>query len=367
MTAFPKINDTISSLQPYQPGTPIAEVARTLGISQEEIRKLASNENPRGPSKSVLAAITASIQDARLYPDAYEFTNKLAAHHGVNPNNILIGNGSNDVLDLIARTFLDSASEAIMYEHSFLVYKLASNAVGAKVIETPAHEFGYNLDAMLAAITEKTKVIWMDNPNNPTGTFIQHEQVKQFLRKVPASILVVLDEAYWDYLPDELRTDSMRWIDDFPNIIITRTFSKIHGLAALRVGYGVGHKDLIEPLNRLRQPFNVNSIGLAAATAAIQDERHILEEREANKRSLKKLTDGLDELSVPYIASFTNFVTAKFNNSSTIHQRLLEEGIIVRPISNYGLGDFLRITAGNEMDVDALLVALAKIHGKKLT
>ena len=358
---LPKINTAIASLQPYQPGKPIAEVARNLGIDEKDIRKLASNENPRGPSKHILDAISSSAQNLRIYPDAYDFTNTLANHHDVDPECIVLGNGSNDVLDLIARTFLDSSSETIIYEHSFLVYKLAARAAGAKIIETPALNYGYNLDAMVDAINDKTRVIWIDNPNNPTGTFLDYEALKNFMHKVPPSVLVVLDEAYWDYLPDNLRVDSVRWIDEFSNLIITRTFSKIHSLAALRVGYGVGHRNLIEPLNRIRQPFNVNSLGLAAATVALKDTQQIVQERETNIMLSEQLSDGLSALGIAYINSRGNFISAEFEDSDTMHQRLLEKGFIVRPISNYGLTSFLRITIGTEDDIAELLNAISDI------
>jgi len=359
MQQLPEANDSIKALQPYRAGTPIAEIARTHGMPESDISKLASNENPRGPGKSALDAVAQGTSSLRLYPDTYDFVHTIAAHHNVSPEQVVVGNGSNDILDLIARTYLGLDDETIMYEHSFLIYKLVSTAAGATIIETKAKDFGYDLRALQDAISDKTRVIWIDNPNNPTGTFIHHDKLTQFLSSVPPRVLVVLDEAYWDYLPDAQRIDSVRWIDEFPNLCIVRTFSKIHGLAALRIGYLIAHPEVAETLNRLRQPFNANSLGLAAATASIRDTDHIADERDANQAAIQQLTKGLDVLNLEYIPSHTNFVTVKFKDSQSVCEALLQHGLIVRPIANYGLGDYLRITAGAEGENRRLLDALA--------
>lgn len=361
MQQLPEANASIKALQPYRAGTPIAEIARSYGIPEVDISKLASNENPRGPGKSALDAVVQGTSSLRLYPDTYDFVQTIAAHHGVLPEQVVVGNGSNDILDLIARTYLKQGDETIIYEHSFLIYKLVATAVGATVIETKAKEFGYDLQALQAAITEKTRVIWIDNPNNPTGTFIHHDELKAFLSKVPSRVLVVLDQAYWDYLPDTQRIDAVRWIDEFPNLSIVRTFSKIHGLAALRIGYAIAHPEVAEALNRLRQPFNANSLGLAAASASICDVDHIAEERTANSAAIRQLAAGLDALHLEYVPSYTNFITVKFKDSQSVCDELLKRGLIVRPIKNYGLGDYLRITAGTDEENRRLLDALAGI------
>lgn len=358
MSKIPIANQTIMNLDPYRPGTPIAEVARQYNIPESSISKLASNENPRGPGEAALAAISAAAQTIRLYPDTYDFLATIAAHHHVEPEQIILGNGSNDVLDIIARAFLGPQTETIIYEYSFLVYKLVSTAVGATVIETKARHFGYDLEALQQAVTEKTRVIWIDNPNNPTGTFIEHHRLKAFLSLIPQSVLVVLDEAYWDYLPDHLRTDTMRWIEEFPNLIIVRTFSKLHGLAALRIGYGIGNTSLIEPLNRIRQPFNVNSLALAGASASLQATQHLETERHENERLLDMFCHELDHRNVSYIPSRGNFVTIRCEDSAATHQQLMKKGIITRPISNYGLDEYLRVTIGTEQDMTRFIAFL---------
>ena len=354
---LPIANDSIMALHPYQPGAPISEIARKYGIPEDKICKLASNESPYGPSRNVLDAISA-IDKLQLYPDQYQLIQELARHHDVDADQIILGNGSNDILDLIARVYLDKDSEAIAYEHSFLVYKLASCATGARFVETRARDYGYDLDEMLRAVNEKTRVIWIDNPNNPTGTFIDHEKIRDFLAKVPMRVLVVLDEAYWDYLPDNLRTDTIGLTEEFPNLIITRTFSKIHGLAALRIGYAIGHTSIVEPLNRLRQPFNVNSLGIVAATASLGDTGHIGYVRERTLRSREQIVLGIEQLGLTHIPSFTNFITVCVKDSARIYELLLARGVIVRPIANYGLDNYLRITIGTEEENAILLTAL---------
>ena len=356
----PQPNQAIASLQPYQPGTPIATVARQLGIDEDSIIKLASNENPRGPSQRVIESIDAATRDLRLYPDTHDITQQLAEHHQVSPENIILGNGSNDILDLIARTYLTSGDESLMYEHSFLVYKLVSHAVGATVVTTPARDYGYDLTAIQQAITDTTRVIWIDNPNNPTGTLLPPNRLKDFIARVPTNVVVVLDEAYWDYVADDLRADTVRWVDEFPNLIITRTFSKLHGLAALRIGYGIASPRIIDALQRIRQPFNVNGLAIAAATAAITDTNHVVAERQANAIAMTQVCTALDRLNISYISSHANFVTAQFADAEQMQHHLLQSGIITRPIANYGLGSHLRITIGTKEQNEQLITAIKK-------
>ena len=360
MTRQPQPNTAIASLQPYQPGTPIATVARELGMNEEDIIKLASNENPRGPSRRVVAAIQKATHNLRLYPDTHDLVNVLADHHDVGPENIILGNGSNDVLDLVARTYLMPGDESLMYEHSFLVYELVSRAADATVVATKASHYAYDLRTLEKAITDKTRVVWIDNPNNPTGTFVAHDRLKKFIATVPTNVLVVLDEAYWEYIADELRTDTVAWVREFPNLIITRTFSKLHGLATLRVGYGVAQPHIIEALQRIRQPFNVNSLAAAAACAAITDHEHTAAERQRNTAAMTWVCAELNRLSLLHIPSQTNFVAVQFADGAQMQQYLLSKGIITRPAANYGLVNHLRITLGTAEQNKRLITAITE-------
>ncbi|RPI39046.1 MAG: aminotransferase class I/II-fold pyridoxal phosphate-dependent enzyme, partial [Betaproteobacteria bacterium] len=257
----------IRSIAPYQPGKPISELARELGLNEPDIVKLASNENPLGISPMAAAAIPKAIAELSRYPDGsgYELKQALSAKLGVEAERIVLGNGSNDVLEMAARAFLAPGVKAVYAQHAFAVYPLATQATGAAGIEVPAREYGHDLAAMLQAIDNDTRVAFIANPNNPTGTFVAPGEMHAFLRRVPTRVLVVLDEAYQEYLPAELQADSVAWLREFPNLVITRTFSKIYGLAGLRLGYALAHDSVADLMNRVRQPFNANSVALAAA------------------------------------------------------------------------------------------------------
>lgn len=351
----------IRDIAPYQPGKPTSELARELGMNEADIVKLASNENPLGVSPKALAAIEKLLPELALYPDgsAYELKSVIAKKFAVAMEQIVIGNGSNDILELAARTFLVPGDRAVYAQHAFAVYPLAVKAVGGIGIEVPAKDFGHDLDAMAAAITPEVKLVFVANPNNPTGTFIEADKVRAFLAKVPRQTIVVLDEAYTEYLPKPLRTDTAAWLKDFPNLIISRTFSKAYGLAGLRVGYGLAHADVIALFNRVRQPFNVNQLALAAAAAALNDDDFIAASFDVNERGMKQLTTAFQQMGLEYIPSFGNFVSVKVGDAGVIFQKLLRAGVIVRPVASYGMPQYLRISIGTESQNSTFLKALA--------
>ncbi|MDO8412629.1 MAG: histidinol-phosphate transaminase [Gallionellaceae bacterium] len=356
----------IRAIAPYQPGKPIAELERELGISG--IVKLASNENPLGASPLALAAMHAAIDDIARYPDGngFELKDALSKQYQVPHAQIVLGNGSNDLLELAARAFLASGDKVVYADHAFAVYALATQAVGATGISVAATQgYGHDLDAMLqAAIEHKAKIVFIANPNNPTGTFLSAAELLEFLRVLPTEILVVLDEAYNEYLPENLRYDSVSWLRSFPNLIISRTFSKAYGLAGLRVGYALAHEQVSDMMNRVRQPFNVNSVAQAAAVAALQDHEFVRQTYEANLRGMQQITLGLTEMGLTFILSFGNFVCFKIANAGQIYRRLLELGVIVRPVANYQMPDYLRVSIGLEEENKKFLSVLAQALGE---
>ncbi len=357
--------DYIRAIMAYQPGKPISELAREMGIAESSIVKLASNENPLGMSARARDAALAALADVARYPDGGAFALKaaLCAKFDVRPEQLVVGNGSNDILELVAQAFLAPGLSAIYSRHAFAVYPLATNARGARGIEVAAKNFGHDLDAMLAAIEAQTRVIFIANPNNPTGTFIAGPELEAFLDRVPRHVLVVLDEAYPEYLAPEQRYDSISWLARFPNLLVSRTFSKAYGLAGLRVGYGIAHPDVADLMNRVRQPFNVSSVGLAAAEAALGDEEFIARSAEINRRGMAQLTAAFTELGLEWIPSAGNFVTFKAGDAVGINQALLRQGVIVRPIGAYGMPHWLRVSIGlaeeNARFIAALKQALA--------
>lgn len=350
----------ISAIAPYQPGKPLAELERELGIHGAV--KLASNENPAGASPRALAAARAALDDVARYPDGngFELKRALAAHHRVAENAIVLGNGSNDVLELVARTFLAPGTAAVFAQHAFAVYPLVTQATGATGIEVPARDFGHDLPAMARAITDRVKMVFVANPNNPTGTLAPPHEVHCFLQSVPSHVLVVLDEAYGEYLSDALRADSVAWLAEFPNLVVSHTFSKAHGLAGLRVGYGLAHPAVADLMNRVRQPFNVSSVAQAAAVAALEDAAFVAESRERNREGMAQITAGLARLGLEFIPSFGNFVSFCIADAPAVYDRLLRLGVIVRPIASYGMPGFLRVSIGLPEENARFLSALAQ-------
>lgn len=352
----------IRAIAPYQPGKPIAELAREMGLPESDIVKLASNENPLGASPRVLAAIENVMMELARYPDGNGFTLKtaLAERHGVGLEQIVLGNGSNDVLELAARAFLTPQTSAVYSQHAFAVYPLATQAVGARGIEAPAKDFGHDPEALLAAIERDTRILFIANPNNPTGTLLDPAQLLGLIERVPENVLVVLDEAYTEYLPDAMKSDSVGWLKRFPNLIVTRTFSKAYGLAGLRVGYALAGKPVADMLNRVRQPFNVNSLAQAAAVMAMQDDAFLDECLEINRAGMVQLTEGFQRLGLAWIPSYGNFVAVRVGNAAAINLSLLKQGVIVRPVANYGLPEHLRVSVGLEGENKVFLQALER-------
>lgn len=338
----------IRAIAPYQGGKPIEELAREMGLKVEEIVKLASNENPLGISPKADFAIQHALDDIARYPDGNSFTlrDAVSKKFGVSHDQIVFGNGSNDILELSARAFLQAGDEAIYSQHAFAVYPLVTQAVGATGVVVKAKNYAHDLDGFLQAITPKTKLIFIANPNNPTGTLIEKNALLAFLEKVPKQILVVLDEAYDEYLPSDLKSEAIGWLKVFENLIISRTFSKAYGLAGLRVGFGLCHANVADMMNRVRQPFNVNSIAQAAATASLSDDDFVARSYALNQAGMAQITQGLTALGLEFIPSFGNFVSFKVTNATQVNQQLLKNGVIVRPIANYEMPDYLRVSIG---------------------
>ncbi len=340
----------IHSIAPYLPGKPISELAREIGLDESSIIKLASNENPLGTSPLALEAMEKALNEVMRYPDGngFELKKALSKKYVVNSDQIILGNGSNDVLELAARVFLKPGTSAVFSQHAFAVYPLVTQATGATGIVVPAKNYGHDIDAMLEAITPDTRIVFIANPNNPTGTFLPAPDVLRFLEHIPRDVLVILDEAYNEYLPDTSRVDTIKWLDIFPNLLITRTFSKIYGMAGIRIGFGLAHAQLSGLMNRIRQPFNVNSIGLAGALAAINDTEFVKRSYALNQAGMLQITSGLRQLGLTYIPSYGNFLSFKVENGKTaaVYQYLLQRGIIVRPIGIYEMPEFLRVTVG---------------------
>jgi histidinol-phosphate aminotransferase len=358
----------IRQLQPYSPGKPVEELERELGISNAI--KLASNENPLGYSPLVAEVLTRASDHIELYPDAnaYYLKQRLAQKLDVDENQITIGNGSNDVLDLVARSFLDNNAAAIYSQYAFMVYAMVTQACGAQAQVADAmgpdaaQPYGHDLDAMRALIGDNTRVIFIANPNNPTGTWLESDELKSFIEQVPTHIAIVIDEAYFEYVDLERYPDSLQWLDQYSNLIVTRTFSKIYGIAGLRIGYSVSSPEICDLLNRVRQPFNGNTLALAAARAALDDEAFVEQSRRSNQQGLQLMQAWFDKRGIDYIPSAGNFLTVRFGDSSAeIYQQLLERGVIVRPVENYKLSDFLRISVGTKPQLEQMFTALEDI------
>jgi len=352
----------VRSIAPYQPGKPIAELAREMGLKEESIVKLASNENPRGIGPRTRAAIEQAIADVARYPDGngHELKMALSRRYGVEPGAIVLGNGSNDVLELVALAFLGPGRAAVFSQHCFAVYPLATQARGARAIAVPAKDYAHDLDAMAAAIDDETYVCWVANPNNPTGTHARPDELEAFVRRIPERVIVVIDEAYNEYLAPELKSDTVKWLKRHPNLVVTRTFSKAYGLAGLRVGYALAHPSVADIMNRVRQPFNVNSLALVAATAALDDMEFVAKSYVANLAGMRQIEDGAKKLGLEWIPSHGNFITLRVGKAGEVFKRLLKRGVIVRPVGGgYQLPEHLRVTIGTEAENERFLIALA--------
>ncbi|CAB5527955.1 histidinol-phosphate transaminase [Stutzerimonas stutzeri] len=354
----------VQKLSPYVPGKPVDELARELKLDPAGIVKLASNENPLGPSPKALAAIQAELSELTRYPDGNGFVLKqrLAQRYSVGVHQVTLGNGSNDILELVARAYLAPGLNAVFSEHAFAVYPIATQAVGAEGRAVAAKNWGHDLDAMADAIDENTRVVFVANPNNPTGTWFDAAALGTFLARVPAHVLVVLDEAYIEYAEGQELPDGLAYLADYPNLLVSRTFSKAYGLAALRVGYAISSPVIADVLNRVRQPFNVNSLALAAACAALDDVDYLAASRRVNDAGMAQLERGFRQLGLEWIPSRGNFIAADFaRDAAPINQALLREGVIVRPVAGYGMPTFLRVSIGTERENARFLDVLAQV------
>jgi histidinol-phosphate aminotransferase len=365
--------DHVRAIAPYQAGKPIAEVAREFGLDEASIVKLASNENPFGVPESARQAMAAAAAELGRYPDAngFELKAALSERYDVPADWITLGNGSNDILEIAAHAFVQKGQAVLYSQYSFAVYALAAQGVGARGIVVPAKDYGHDLDAMAAAIDAAgeadLKLVFIANPNNPTGTFIPAAEIEAFLAKVPSSVVVVLDEAYNEYLEQKDQFESTQWVRKFPNLIVSRTFSKAYGLAGLRVGFAIAQPAVTDLMNRIRQPFNVNSLAQAAAIAALNDKAFLQKGFENNRAGYRQLTAAFDELGLEYVPSHGNFVLVKVGDDegagARVNLALLKQGVIVRPVGAYGLPQWLRVSIGlpdeNARFVEALKKALA--------
>lgn len=359
----------VQSLKPYLPGKPIEELERELGVTNT--LKLASNENTMGPSPLAIKAMQNAIQQVDLYPDGNGFVlkQKISEKFAVDTDQIILGNGSNDILDMVARAFLCEGREAIFSEYAFAVYPISTQAVGATAriskALSPDHDenpYGHDLDAMKAMINEKTRVIFIANPNNPTGTWLKSDELKAFISAVPKDIIVVVDEAYFEYVENAEYPNTMEWLNSFPNLIVSRTFSKAYGLAGLRVGYAVCSEEIADLLNRVRHPFNVNTVSILAAAAALEDEGHLQNCVAMNTKGVKFWRAACQYRGLDYIPTVGNFITIDFEQDAMpIYEALLREAVIVRPIANYGLPNHLRISISTPEDNQRCLDALDKV------
>ncbi len=351
----------VQQLIPYKAGKPIEELERELGLSN--IVKLASNENPLGPGKKALSAIQQALSGLALYPDGsgYSLKRVLAQKYAIEIEQITLGNGSNELLELVARAFLTPEFEVVFSQHGFAVYPIVTQAVGAKAVVVPALNYGHDLDAMLAAVTDKTRIVFIANPNNPTGTLLSQESVERFIAALPDTCICVLDEAYFEFVNSVDAVDSIQWLKKFPNLLITRTFSKAYGLAGLRVGYGLSSPEMADILNRVRQPFNNNTLALVAAEAALDDAEHLQATINVNAAGMQQLTAGFKQLNLEWIPSAGNFVLVDIKQSGqVIYDALLRKGVIVRPVANYELPHHLRISVGTEAENNIFLQALTE-------
>lgn len=358
----------VRAIAPYVGGKPISEVAREFGLDESKIVKLASNENPLGMPESAKKAMAKAAEDLGRYPDSngFDLKNALAKKLNVPFEWITLGNGSNDILELTARAVAHEGDEVVFSKHAFAVYPLATQAVGGKAIEVAAtKDYGHDLPAMLKAITSRTRLVFVANPNNPTGTFLPAKEIEAFIEQVPSNVVVVIDEAYNEFLTPEQQYDAIAWVRKYPNVIVSRSFSKAYGLAGLRIGYGVAQNNITDLLNRIRQPFNVNSLAQAAAIAALADVEFLKKCYELNRAGYAQLTAAFEQMGLHYLPSSGNFVLVKVGDDvdagAKVNLELLKAGVIVRPVGNYGLPEWLRISIGLPEENQAFIEALKKI------
>lgn len=354
------INPALSDLPVYQPGRPIEEVARELGLDAKKIIKLASNENPLGPSPVAMAAMEKALQTLHLYPDgnAFYLKQRLAEKLGIEPRHLILGNGSNEIIEFVGHALMAPGTEVIVSQYCFAVYPIVTQMFGAKLVTVPAINYGHDLRGMLDAITPRTRVIFVANPNNPTGTLAAREDIVTLLNETPANVLLVMDEAYIEFLDDSVDLLPFVRRELKPNLLLMRTFSKIYGLAGLRLGYGMGHPELIASLEKVRQPFNINSLVQAGAMGALADGEHVARTRANNFAGMRMIEQGLRQLRVPFIPSAANFILARVGDGQRVFERLQKQGVITRPMGGYQLPEFVRISVGTQEENERCLAAL---------
>lgn len=357
------LNRVLENLPVYQPGRPIEEVARELGLPAADIIKLASNENPYGPSPLALVAVEKVLHQVHLYPDgnAFYLKRKLAEKLGLQPTNLILGNGSNEIIEFVGHALLDANSEVVVSRYCFAVYPIVTHLFGAKLISVPARNYGHDLPAMLKAITARTKIVFVANPNNPTGTRASESDILRLIHETPPHVLLVMDEAYIEFVADSVDLLPLVRRGDFPNLLLMRTFSKIYGLAGLRIGYGIGHPELIAALEKIRQPFNLNSVAQAAAMAALDDDEHVARTRTNNEAGLQYYEQVFRKIGLEFVPSVTNFILVKVGDGQRVFGELQQLGVITRPMSGYQLPEWIRISIGTADENSRCLAALRRM------
>ena len=361
MKIIEQVPEYIRSLIPYEPGKPIEEVEREYGISNSV--KLASNENPLGPSPKAVAAMRAKLEQLNLYPDGdcFYLKRRLARQLGVAPETLIFGNGSNEIIELAARTFLRPGDEAVMAEQAFVVYQLIVQAVGASARSVPLRDFTHDLPGLAKAVTARTRMIFLANPNNPTGTIYRREEWERFLQNVSPDVLLIVDEAYFEYVQDRDYPDSLRYHGGDRAMLTLRTFSKLYGLAGLRIGYGIGSKEIVSLMQRVRQPFNVNAPAQWAALAALEDSEHVRRSLDVNREGLKFLQGEFKRLRLEFVPSQANFILLHVGRGQEVFQALLKQGVIVRPMAGYRFPEHVRVTVGTPEENQKFINALEKV------
>lgn len=358
-----KAHHFIEAIKPYQLGRSTGELAKDLRISVDSIVRLAANENCLGMSLKVRQTIEQYTKDGSRYPEVAVLQKALGKFNAVDPTRVIPGNGSCEVLELVARTFLNSERSSVFPEQSFVMYKLATMYMGATGIVVPSKsDYSDDLAGLLAAIRSDTHVVWLSNVNNPTGSLTPYPKIKEFIAQIPPHIIVVLDEAYAEYLPEDQQANTVSWIDEFPNLVVTRTFSKIYGLAGLRIGYGIASPVVADLINRMRGPYNCNSLGIAAACAALDDQEHVQQSRLHNQQSLRQLTDDLKKLGYTHLPAWGNFVTVEVEDALATYQHLLQQGVVVLPLNGYNMPRHIRVSVGLQSENRHFLDALAKVN-----
>jgi len=360
MSISDKLSPSLRNLPVYQPGRPIDEVARELGLVPDEIIKVASNENPLGPSPKAVEVMQAAVAQSHLYPDgnAFYLKNKLAGKLGIEPSNLVLGNGSNEIIEFVSHALVGPGDEIVVSQYCFAIYPLVAKMMGAKVNAVPAVDYGHDLPAMLEAITPQTRIVWIANPNNPTGTLANPDDVLALVENVPNDVLLVMDEAYYEFLDEPVDLLPLIRSGEKTNLLVMRTFSKIYGLAGLRIGYGIGHPDFISALEKVRQPFNTNAIAQAGAMAALDDEQHLSNTRRVNAEGLSFFESFCIENGYEIVPSFANFVLINVGDSQKTFESLQQLGVIARPMGGYGLPEWIRLSIGTKEENKRVAEAL---------